>query len=102
MIDKIKLILGIETADNDPVLELMVEDAKRAVVIYCNRHSFPEALEHVARELVVNAFKAENGDNVSSIKRGDTQITYTNTITSDSFTPRMVQQMNRYRILRLG
>ena len=43
----------------------------------------------------------ENGDDVASIKRGDTQINYKNTITKDSFTARQQDAMYRYRLVRV-
>ena len=85
MLKKIKVRLGIspETTEHDEVLRLMLEDAVMMIRIFCNRDVFPVQLEYVARQIVVNAFYKENGDNVASIKRGDTQITYTDTISND-------------------
>ena len=82
MLAKVKVRLGIrpEMTEHDEVLRLMLEDAVVMIKIFCNRDVFPMQLEYVARQIVVNAFYKENGDNVASIKRGDTQITYNETI----------------------
>ncbi len=101
MLDKVKLMLGIETAVQDAVLQLMIDDAKAAVRDYCNRKDFPEPLEYIVRELVADAYNAENGGNVASVKRGDTQINYTTVITKSAFTDRQRSAMNRYKKIRM-
>ena len=86
MLEKVKARIGIpadETA-NDAVLIQMLEDAVMSITLFCNRQVFPYQLEYIARQMVVNAFYKENGEHVASIKRGDTQITYAETITEDS------------------
>lgn len=88
MLKKVKLRIGLSDSEQeqDPLLLLMIEDAMKTITLFCNRSVFPWQLEHIARSMVFNAFMRENGENVSSIKRGDTQITYTNAITSDDMT----------------
>ena len=86
MVSKVKIRIGVDGVENDPVLRLMLEDAVMAITLFCNRQVFPWQLEYIARQMVVNAFERENGDNVAAIKRGDTQITYNNTITQDDMT----------------
>lgn len=104
MLAKIKLRLGIdpEETEHDAVLRLMLEDAVMAIQIFCNRDAFPFQLEHVARQMVVNAFYKENGENVASIKRGDTQITYMETISREDMTQEHRDLCCRYRVLRTG
>lgn len=104
MLKKIKVRLGIspETTEHDEVLRLMLEDAVMMIRIFCNRDVFPVQLEYVARQIVVNAFYKENGDNVASIKRGDTQITYTETISKDDLTQEHRELCCKYRRLRTG
>lgn len=104
MLRKIKLRIWNteEETEHDAVLRLMLEDAIRVILTYCNRTVFPVQLEYVARQMVVSAFRRDNGDNVSSIKRGDTQITYTDTISRDDMTQEQRELCNRYRRLRMG
>ncbi len=99
---KVRLGLGTEMTEHDEVLRLMLEDAVNMIRIFCNRDVFPVQLEYVARQLVVNAFYKENGDNVSSIKRGDTQITYSETISKDDMTQEHRELCCKYRRLRMG
>lgn len=104
MLKKIKLRLWNtdEETEHDGVLRLMLEDAIMVIKIFCNRDVFPVQLEYVARQMVISAFHKENGDNVSSIKRGDTQITYTNTISQDDMTQEQKDLCCKYRRLRMG
>lgn len=103
MLEKIKLMLGLKgTTESDDILNLMIEDAKTVITIYCNRKTLPEALEYMVREIVINAFKIENDGNVSSIKRGDMQISYTTAITAGSFTDKQMKILKRFKKMRIG
>ncbi|MCX4273956.1 MAG: phage head-tail connector protein [Acetatifactor sp.] len=104
MLKKVKIRIGIrpEETGHDEVLLLMLEDAVTMIRIFCNRDVFPVQLEYVARQMVVNAFYKENGENVASIKRGDTQITYTETISRDDMTQEYRELCCRYRRMRIG
>ncbi|MFG6336321.1 MAG: phage head-tail connector protein [Lachnospiraceae bacterium] len=104
ILGKIKLRLGIaeEETEHDAVLRLMLDDAIMVISIFCNRDVFPIQLEYIARQMVVNAFYKENKDNVSSIKRGDTQITYTETISREDLTQEHRDLCCKYRVMRTG
>ena len=101
MLASVKTLLGIETDKQDAILQVMIDDAKAAVRDYCNRKVYPEQLDYVAREMVVNAFNSNNEGNVTSIKRGDTQISYAEPITGAVFTDRQRSAMNRYKVIRM-
>ena len=104
MLSKIKLRIGLknEETEHDDVLRLMLEDAIMVITIFCNRDIFPIQLEYVARQMVINAFYKENGENVSSIKRGDTQITYTETISREDMSQEHRELCCKYRRFRVG
>ncbi len=97
----IKQLAGIVTNDQDGVLQLMIADASAAVRDYCNRKECPPELAYVVREIVLDHYRLENGDSIASVKRGDTQIQYQNTITKEQFTPRQRDAMCRYRLVRM-
>jgi hypothetical protein len=100
---KIKLKQGIpeENTDNDATLLLMVSDAMDAVCAYCHRKRCPDELEYLIRELVANAVAADNVGSVASIKRGDTQINYNTSITTDLCTDRQIKALNSFRIFKI-
>lgn len=97
MLEKLKLMLGIEDEQTDEILLLMIEDTITAILNYCHIKTLPIQLEYIVRELIVSTFKLEAGDSIASIKRGDTQITYTNTINPNSFTDKHKSAMNSFR-----
>ena len=101
ILEAVKQLAGIETKEQDGVLQLMIEDASAAVRDYCNRKDCPPELAYVVREIVLDHYRLENEDPVASIKRGDTQIRYQNTITKDQFTPRQRDAMCRYRLVKV-
>lgn len=102
MLKNIKLRLGIAETDteNDSILMLMLNDAIQTINVFCNRKIFPWQLEHVARQLVVNVYNRDNSDNVASIKRGDTQITYSGNMSENDLTIEHRELCARYRRLR--
>lgn len=109
MLEKLKLrmaalgiLAGRDDTSQDEVLELMLNDAANAVLAYCHRKTLPKELEHVVRDLVIRMVQSEGAENVASIKRGDTQINYTQPISRDSFTGLEIHALNRYRRLRIG
>ena len=100
MLDKVKTRIGVDGEENDPVLRLMLEDAVLAVTLFCNRDTFPWQLEYVVRQMVLDAYNRDNGDNVAAIKRGDTQITYASTITRDNMTAEQRDTCCKFRRFR--
>ena len=101
ILEAVKQLAGIETNEQDGVLQLMITDASAAVRDYCNRKECPQELAYIVREIVLDHYRQENGDGIASVKRGDTQINYQNTITKEQFTPRQRDAMCRYRLVRM-
>lgn len=103
-LEKIKKLLSLppENEKHDDVLNIMIGDARDAIKSYCHIKKVPEQLDFIVRELVMASYKSDNGGNVASIKRGDTQINYNTAITSESFSVRHLNVLNGYRKLRIG
>lgn len=97
MLDDVKLMLGIEDDKSDTVLNLMLRDAVRSVLDYCHIKILPPGLEPTVRSLVAQQFNIQNEGNISSVKRGDTQISYNEPIGIDSFSDRQKNVLNAYR-----
>ena len=51
--------------------------------------------------MVVNVYNRDNGDNVASIKRGDTQINYAATITANDMTEEQRDICCKFRRVRV-
>jgi len=97
LLDKAKKILGIENGENDFVLEWMLRDAIQAILDYCRIRRLPKQLEDLAVGIMVRQFNFENGGNISSIKRGDTTLSYGGTIGIEDFTDKDKRRLNAYR-----
>ena len=102
MLEKVKLRIGVDGEENDPVLRLMLQDAVMAVTLYCNRETFPWQLEYIVKQMVVNVYERDNEGNVASVKRGDTQINYAQTITQDDMTLQQRDICSKFRHFRVG
>lgn len=63
-----------------PTIERYVKRAINRIKVFCNREDFPEPLEDVAAQIVEDMLKADQvaptENDVSSITRGDTSISY--------------------------
>ncbi len=63
-----------------PTIKRYVKRAINRIKIFCNREDFPEPLEDVAAQIVEDMLKADQvaptENDVSSITRGDTSISY--------------------------
>lgn len=101
MIEDVKLVLGITDNSLDSLLTLMCEDAKAAITDYCNRKDFPMQLAYLAREIVVDSYKVNTEGSVSSVTRGDTQISYSNVINKDNFTDKQIKAMSKYKLIKM-
>lgn len=100
---KIKIKQGIAEEDtgNDGTILIMISDAIDAICAYCHRKCCPDELEYLVRELVNGAIASDNIGAVSSIKRGDTQINYNTSITTDFCTDRQIKALNSFRNLKI-
>lgn len=101
LLDDIKMLLQISGNAQDGVLNLMISDAKAQIRDYCNRKDFPIACEYVVRELVTDAFRTQNNEDVSSIRIGDTQVSYTKSITKEAFTEKQKAYLNKFKMVKL-
>lgn len=97
MLDAVKTLLDIKTDVHDDKLEIMIRDAEQTVLAYCHIDRIPKPLETVVRQLVMTNYRQLCGDNVESVKRGDTQITYMGAISADVLTDKHKTLMNSFR-----
>ena len=87
MLDKIKTLLGISSEDTskDELLSLYLDMTKQKIFNYCSITEIPLEMELIVVEMVVREFKLKDSQNVQSIKRGDTQISYSESGSVDIF-----------------
>lgn len=107
---KLKPLLGIKEDDKskDLILEFILEDVRETILNYCNIKEVPLGLNSIMFKMAVDLYRYENlGSEVnslgviSSIKEGDTSVSYTNTISDfkDSILKDYKAILNRYRKL---
>ena len=101
LLESIKILLNIEDESKDELLEIMIEDSKRAILDYCLINTYKKEFDSAVRELVVNAFKSSENEGVSSITRGNTSISYI-TIDSSSFGEKIKAMLHRYKKIQVG
>lgn len=81
---KLKILLGIQTNEYDAKLELVWDLLTAQVLAYLGRrgNTLPPGLEAIILQMAVDYLSQNNmgiaaiGDNLKSVQRGDTTITY--------------------------
>ena len=96
MLEKVKLLLGDKIDWTDERIQLLIDDMTQVVLDYCKLNELPSGLEIIVRQMVVEQIEKTESDNVASIKRGDTQISYLSTNVG-TFTKKQKDALNRYR-----
>jgi len=113
------LWIGLDSEESNPLFELALDTVIQESLNYCNRDDVPEAMELVVAKILwqnwINEFPSgssssgsESNGVVTSIKRGDTQINFSDAKSSaTAFTQKAsfnrddrFIQLNRFR--RLG
>lgn len=101
MLDTIKELFNIKDSNQDELLSFYINLVEDEIKNYCNIDSIPKGLENLKIRMVIDVYNREF-NNVSSIKRGDTQIVYinTNNIIDKSFVKDYYLQLNQFKRLR--
>lgn len=83
VLQKVKILLGITTEDQDDVLEYVIQTVQALVLRYINWDELPLELENVLAVMCVSYYKAAGLGTtaaapgaVSSVKRGDVQTSF--------------------------
>lgn len=83
VLQKVKVLLGITTEDQDDVLEYVIQTVQTLVLRYINWDELPLELENVLAVMCVSYYKAAGLGTtaaapgaVSSVKRGDVQTSF--------------------------
>ncbi len=98
MLTMVKLLLGAEGSGNDELLSFLIESTTQKVLNYCNRPDLPKELELIIVEIVVEQFRNQNGEQrITSVKRGDTQISYQQSNIGADFIKNYKAQLNKFR-----
>ncbi len=103
MIEKLKILLGIEDNSKDYVLQLTIDIVKDMVLNYCNIKEIPSSLESVVIAMCIDKYRAESYGSqtvegkVSSISEGEVSVAYTYDNNSADILKDYKSQLNLYR-----
>ena len=108
-LDKLKVLLGITSSDEDIALQFILDDVAETVLNYCNIAELPAGLENTCYRMAIDIYRAEGvgtsqapGD-VTSIKEGDTSVNFAKAAADTVFATSLLKeykiQLNRYRKL---
>ena len=112
MLEKLKMILGMQDTEKDGVLSFTLESAEQAVKGYCHIDEIPAALENTVIRIAADMYRSEGYGQDSaprvaqSVSRGDVSINYGNgSATAEiggvkSFIDDYKAQLNAFRRLR--
>lgn len=96
-LEKLKLILGIEGAEQNDLLEYLLESTEQKILNYCKIKELPAGLENVLIEMAANKYRNQGG--AKSINIGDTSVTFGDD--SNDISKEHKAQLNRFRRLQL-
>lgn len=106
-LEKLKLLMGVVGTDKDAVLQFALDDVSETIRNYCNVDDLPDGLEHTAYRMAIDIARAEGfgqadaPDNITSIREGDTSVSYGKASASGVFASSILKnytaQLNRYR-----
>ena len=108
MLEKLKILLGIQDNSKDYVLQLTIDIVTDMVLNYCHIKEIPSGLENVVVSMCIDKYRAENygqensEGKVKSISEGDVSVSFgsafsTSENPSMEFLKNYKSQLNIYR-----
>ena len=108
MLEKLKILLGIEDNSKDYVLQLTIDIVTDMVLNYCHIKEIPSGLENVVVSMCIDKYRAENygqensEGKVKSISEGDVSVSFGSAFSisenpSMKFLKNYKSQLNIYR-----
>lgn len=108
MLEKLKILLGIQDNSKDYVLQLTIDIVTDMVLNYCHIKEIPSGLENVVVSMCIDKYRAENygqensEGTVKSISEGDVSVSFgsafsTSENPSMEFLKNYKSQLNIYR-----
>lgn len=97
MLEKLKIRLGMDTADTpqDNLLNLLLEDAANEILDYCNRDSILPKMEGLQRELAITYYNRQGTEGESSHSEGGISVSYSTEIPEN-----IKSRLNAYRLIK--
>lgn len=108
MLEKLKILLGIEDNSKDYVLQLTIDIVTDMVLNYCHIKEIPSGLENIVVSMCIDKYRAENygqensEGKVKGISEGDVSVSFGSAFSisenpSMEFLKNYKSQLNIYR-----
>ena len=108
MLEKLKILLGIQDNSKDYVLQLTIDIVTDMVLNYCHIKEIPSGLENIVVSMCIDKYRAENygqensEGKVKSISEGDVSVSFSSAFSvsenpSMEFLKNYKSQLNIYR-----
>ena len=92
MLDKVKLLLGITTTDEDEILTLLIEMIQDYIVNYCHLSEYSTDLDNIAIQMVLQTYNKIGNAGMTSISSNGHSENYLSDYSEDILT-----QLRRHR-----
>lgn len=106
-VEKLKTLLGIESEEQDFLLQFTLDSVKEIILNYCNIEELPEGLETTAYRMAMDLYRNENlgqkdvaPGSISALTEGDTSTSFNSFVMEgykDTLLKAYGKQLNRYR-----
>lgn len=108
MLEKLKILLGIEDDSKDFILQFTIDTITDMVLNYCNIKEIPSGLENIVVSMCIDKYRAENygqensEGTVKGISEGDVSVSFGSAFSfsdnpSMEFLKNYKSQLNIYR-----
>lgn len=98
----IKKRLDINDDSQDEVIDYYINAAKQRIMNECWRDDYPPELDHVVVEMVTGKMSNESVPGITSIKRGDTSMSYDSSDAFHRTLERYSDELGYYRKVKVG
>ena len=93
MTEDIKILCN---SDNEPLINLLINDCKQFAVEYCNLKEYTEALNPVVKMMVCERFNKLGSDGINSKNYSGISESYSN-----DFSTAIYKGLNKHRVIKM-
>lgn len=95
LLEKIKSLRGISGADQDAVLNFLIEDCKAEATDYCNLQEYDENLNGAVVKMVLERYNRMGNEGISGVSYAGTSESYQN-----DYSESIYKALRKYRRLK--
>ena len=102
MLEKLKMLLGIEDEKTDGILNFLIEDTQNLILGYCRLEFIPQQLESLIPVVAADMYRAKGygeaaaPEIVKSISEGDRSVTLADTAPDNDFLSNYYNRLKPY------